>query len=87
MNSLRSNSLRLKYQRFTPSSGKGNGISEFEFVAKTQFFSRNKGWKKIKMGENKGKLYRTIHMNFTHTIYNIKINTGLPTMDETVKKT
>ena len=35
MNSVRSNNLRLKYQRFTPSGWKDIGIRKFEFVAKT----------------------------------------------------
>ena len=39
MNSARSNSLSLKYHRFTPSSCKDIGIRIFEFVAKTQFLS------------------------------------------------
>ena len=36
MNSVRSNNLSLKYQRFTPSGCKDIGIIKFEFVAKTQ---------------------------------------------------
>jgi len=37
MNSVRSNNIRLKYHRFTPSGCKGLGIRKFEFVSKTQF--------------------------------------------------
>ena len=37
MNSVRSNNLSLKYQRFTPSDWKDIGIRKFDFVAKTQF--------------------------------------------------
>ena len=39
--SVRSNSLNLKYQRFTPPGCKDIGIKTFELVAKTQFFSDN----------------------------------------------
>ena len=38
MNSVRSNSVSLKYQRPTPSGCKDIGVRKFEFVAKTQFF-------------------------------------------------
>ena len=37
MNSVKSNSLSLKYRRFTPSGCKDIEIRKFEFVAKTQF--------------------------------------------------
>ena len=37
INSVRSNNLSLKYQRFTRSGGEDIGIRKFEFVAKTQF--------------------------------------------------
>ena len=37
MNSVRSNSLSLKYHRFTPSGCKDIGITNFKFVARTQF--------------------------------------------------
>ena len=37
INSVRSNSLSLKYQRFTPSGCEAIGVRKFEFVAKTQF--------------------------------------------------
>ena len=37
INSGRSNSLSLKYQRFTPSGCKDIGIRKCKFVAKTQF--------------------------------------------------
>ena len=37
MNSVRSNSLRLKYQRFIPSGCKDIVIRKVEFVAKTKF--------------------------------------------------
>jgi len=37
MNSVRSNNLSLKYQRFTPTGRKDLGIRKFEFVAKSQF--------------------------------------------------
>ncbi len=37
MNSVRSNNLSLKYQRFTPSGGKNIGTRKSEFVTKTQF--------------------------------------------------
>ena len=37
MNSVKSNNLSLKYQRFTTSGSKDIGVSTFEFVAKTQF--------------------------------------------------
>ena len=37
----RSNSLSLKYQRFTPSGCKDIGIRKFEFVAKTHFILRH----------------------------------------------
>ncbi len=39
INSGRSNSLSLKYQRFTPSGCKDRGVRKFKFVAKTQFLS------------------------------------------------
>ena len=41
MNSVRSNNLSLKYQKFTPSVYKIIGTRKFEFVPKTQFLS---GW-------------------------------------------
>ena len=37
LNSVRSNSLSLKYQRFPPLDCQNIGIGKFEFVAKTQF--------------------------------------------------
>ena len=37
MNSVRSNSLSLKYQRVTSSGSKDIGLIKFKFVAKTQF--------------------------------------------------
>ena len=37
MNSVRANSLSLKYHRFTASGCKDIEIRKFEFVAKTQF--------------------------------------------------
>ena len=37
INSGRSNSLSLKYQRFTPSGCKDIGVRKYKFVAKTQF--------------------------------------------------
>ena len=37
INSVRSNSLSLKYQRFTPSGCEVIAVRKFEFVAKTQF--------------------------------------------------
>ena len=37
INSGRSNSLSLKYQRLTPSGCKDIGVRKFKFVAKTQF--------------------------------------------------
>ena len=37
INSLRSNSLSLKYQRFTPSGCKDIGVRKCKFVAKPQF--------------------------------------------------
>ena len=40
MNSVRSNNLSLKNQRFTPSDCKDIGIRTFEFVAKTQFICK-----------------------------------------------
>ena len=39
MNSVRSNSLSLKYHRFTTSGSKDIGVLIFEFVAKTQFLA------------------------------------------------
>ena len=39
MNFVWTNNLILKYQMFTPSGFKDTGIRQFEFVAKTQFFS------------------------------------------------
>ena len=36
INSVRSNSLSLKYQRFTPSGCKAIGVRKCKFVAKTQ---------------------------------------------------
>ena len=36
MNSVKSKSQSLTYQRFTPSRRKNIGIRQFEFVAKTQ---------------------------------------------------
>ena len=41
LNSVRLNSLSLKYKRFTPSSCKDRVISKFELVAKTQFLGIN----------------------------------------------
>ena len=38
MNSVRSNNINLKYQRFTTLGSKDIGIIKSEFVAKTQFF-------------------------------------------------
>ena len=37
INSFRSNSLSLKYQRFTLSGCEAIGVRQFEFVAKTEF--------------------------------------------------
>ena len=37
VNSVRSNNLSLKYQRFKPSDCEDIEIKKFEFVAKTQF--------------------------------------------------
>ena len=37
INSGRSSSLSLKYQRFTPSGCKDIGVRKYKFVAKTQF--------------------------------------------------
>ena len=37
MNSVRSNNISLKYQRFTTLGSKDKGIIKSEFVAKTQF--------------------------------------------------
>jgi len=37
INSFRSNSLSLKYQRFTPSGCEAIGVRKFQFVAKTEF--------------------------------------------------
>ena len=37
MNSVRSNNVSLKYQRFEPSGCKDIGFENFEFVAKTKF--------------------------------------------------
>jgi len=37
MNSVRSNNISLKYQKFTTFGSKDIGIIESEFVAKTQF--------------------------------------------------
>ena len=37
MNSVGSNNLSLKCQRFTPTGCKDIGIKKFEFVAETQF--------------------------------------------------
>ena len=39
MNSLRLNSLSLKYQRLTPSDGKDMRIRKSEFVSKLSFFN------------------------------------------------
>ena len=39
MKSVRSNSLSMKYQKFTPSDCKDIEIRKFEFVAKTQLLS------------------------------------------------
>ena len=44
MNSVRSNSLSLKYQGFSPSGCQDIGIRKFEFVAKTQFLYKINGW-------------------------------------------
>ena len=41
MNSVISNNLSLKYQRFTPSGCKDLGIGKFEFVAMAQFLLHN----------------------------------------------
>ena len=38
MNSVRSNNVSLKYQRFATLGSKDIGILNSEFVAKTQFF-------------------------------------------------
>ena len=37
MNSVRSNNLGSKYQKFTPSGCRDMGIRKLEFAAKTQF--------------------------------------------------
>ena len=42
INSIRSNSLRLKCQRFTPSGCKDKGARKYEFVAKIQFLYKIK---------------------------------------------
>ena len=39
MNSVRSNNLSLKYQKFTTLDSKDKGIIKLEFVTKTQFLS------------------------------------------------
>ena len=39
MNSVRSNSISVKYQRFTLSSCEDIDIRKFDFVVKTQFLS------------------------------------------------
>ena len=50
INSGRSSSLSLKYQRFTPSGCKDIGVRKYKFVAKTQFLrlelkkKLEKGW-------------------------------------------
>ena len=41
MNSVRSNSLSLKYHRFKSSSSKDIGIRKFEFVAKLNSLARS----------------------------------------------
>ena len=41
INSVRSNSLGLKYKSFTPSGCKDKGIINIEFVAKTQILFRS----------------------------------------------
>jgi len=41
MNSVVSNNLSLKYQRFTPSGSKDIEITKFDFVVKTQFLYQN----------------------------------------------
>ena len=51
INSARSNSLSLKYQRFTPSGCKDIGVRKFKFAAKTQFL-----YVKIIQGGNKKSL-------------------------------
>ena len=38
MNSVRSTSQSLNYQKFTPSGCKDIGLTKYEFVEKTQFF-------------------------------------------------
>ena len=55
INSVRSNSLSLKYQRFTTSGCKDIGVRKCKFVAKTQFLFSNifsalcsLGWRRIK---------------------------------------
>jgi len=45
INSGRSKSLSLKYQRFTPSGCKDIGVRKCKFVAKTQFLSENENTK------------------------------------------
>ena len=40
MNSVRSNNISLKYQRFTTLGSKDIGIINSEFVAKTQFLCK-----------------------------------------------
>ena len=40
MNSVRSNDISLKYQRFTTLDSRDIGIIKSEFVAKTQFLSQ-----------------------------------------------
>ena len=42
MNSVRSNNISLKYQRFTTLGSKDIGIINSKFVAKTQFLSLGK---------------------------------------------
>ena len=40
INSIRSNSPSLKYQRFSPSGCKDKGVRKYKYVAKTQFLYR-----------------------------------------------
>ena len=49
MNSVRSNSLSLKYQGFSPPGCQEIGIIKFEFVAKTQFLLLNENFKFLRV--------------------------------------
>ena len=75
LNSVRSNNLILKYQRFTPSGCKDLKIRKLKFVTKTQFLcicDMNRPEKPSLKQNCKIKIPRLIKMEFLFILINIK---------------